>query len=113
MKVYVNTFEIFGSPAPQKAANEREYAQGYLPLFDVECGQYIIYPVGESPTGFTNEIKWQHDAYFEATEVQDQDYRLIDEDRLLDLLEQAVEEAEAPEDRDEFRAEYQDEERNR
>jgi hypothetical protein len=125
-KLYQNTFEIFGDCSPARADNEREYAQAYLPMFATECGQYIV----EAPMrgGFSHEAKWTRDVWDAASPIagadpENEDYRLIDEDALLDFLVRAVEEAEdtreksdeyeGPRDRDEFCGDYQDAERNR
>jgi|GEM_PF-6594877 len=110
MKTFCNTFETFGDPSPAPAESAREYARGYLGLFtlDLDMGPGRQYRIEGDPfklnTGFTTEIEWWKNLINSLEEVTTYGYNdtarsgLISEERLLDLLEQAVEEVEEIED---------------
>src|SRR5208283_3695273 len=118
MKTFCNTFETFGDPSPAPAESAREYARGYLGLFtlDLDMGpgrQYRIEgPAPDGPwedpfklnTGFTTEIEWWKNLINSLEDVTTYGYDdtarsgLISEERLLDFLEQAVEEVGGIED---------------
>src|SRR5437899_1052923 len=104
MKTYRNTFESLGNPVPIVMESAREYAKALLPLFvldqDKQPGRWyrIDALVGSARTGSSRELQWW-DSLYEATEDKRPDDRdpgcwsgLISEERLLDFLEQAVEE---------------------
>jgi hypothetical protein len=100
--IYQNTFDILGDPAPHEAASAREYAREFLPMFvqDEDVSRpgtwYRIDDWAPMTTGHTREIEWQL-RLFAATEDQ-QPYEwdpdtvsgVIEEERLLDFLEEAV-----------------------
>jgi hypothetical protein len=105
MKTYENTFQTLGDLAPMEAESARQYAKGYLPMFVLEEDKqpdnwYRIENarVGYTRTGWIKEIQWW-DRLYEATEEK-APYEwdpgcwsgLISEERLLDFLEEAVEE---------------------
>jgi hypothetical protein len=104
MKTYQNTFETLGDPAPMEAESAREYAKGYLPMFVLEedkqpGGWYRIdAQVGYTRTGWIKEIQWWDQLYEECQDKGPYEWDpgcwsgLISEERLLDFLEQAVEE---------------------
>jgi hypothetical protein len=100
--IYQNTFEILGDPAPHEAESAREYARKFLSMFvrgeDVQLpGKwYRIDAWAPMTTDRAKQIEWQQ-RLFEATEDQ-QPYEwnqdsisgVIEEERLLDFLEEAV-----------------------
>ena len=104
MKTFCNTFETFGDPSPAPAESAREYVRGYLGLFtlDLDMGPGRQYRIEGDPfklnTGFTTEIEWWKNLINSLEDVTTYGYAarsgLITEERLLDFLEQAVEEIE-------------------
>jgi len=104
MKTYQNTFETFGDPSPAQAESPREYAKGYLEMFtiDPDMGPGRQYRIDadalELNTGFTTEIKWWKNLFNSCEDIVTYGYDdtaksgFISEERLLDFLEQAVEE---------------------
>lgn len=105
MKVYQNKFELFGPPLPEEAESARAYAAfSYLALFvedqhpEKEGTWYRIDAGLPMTTGYANEIAWQQRLYAEAENKEPYEWDaesesgLIEEERLLDFLEEAVEE---------------------
>jgi hypothetical protein len=91
-RTYQNTFESLGDPAPAKMESVREYARELLPMFDPDKpGYYRIDPQPpEARVGSVREIAWW-DRLYDACE-QTEESGVISEARLLDFLEEAVEE---------------------
>jgi hypothetical protein len=106
MKTYQNTFESLGDPVPISMESAREYAKEFLPMFvldeDKTPGRWyrIDAQVGytRTRTGSAKELQWWDRLYDECEHKQPYDWDpgcwsgLISEERLLDFLEQAVEE---------------------
>lgn len=100
-KMYKNTFEIFGVDAKGEAESKRDFALAYLPMFERESsGEYRISALRPSErVGMSNEIRWMdrvfddcHDIVEGDMDQDEPDSGLISEARLLDYLEEAVEE---------------------
>jgi hypothetical protein len=99
MKTYQNTFETLGEPLPAQAESAREYARAFLPCFvlDEDSNRYRI-DQPKNRLGYAKEVEFWKRLY-EATEDKAQydwdgeDWSgLISEEKLLDFLEEAVEE---------------------
>ncbi|MBV8377151.1 MAG: hypothetical protein JO279_09120 [Verrucomicrobia bacterium] len=103
MKIYQNTFEVFGDPSPAEATSKRTYARRYLNMFSqLPTGDYKI-PSPEVYVASLNELQWARDVWADATPVSGEfvpiyveECRTMTEDRLLDHLEKAVEEVRMP-----------------
>ena|SRR5208282_125835 len=106
-KTFKNTFETLGDPAPAVMESARAYARGYLPIFNIDpdMGPGRQYRIDANPleqkTGFTREIEWWREVFAACTDVVTYGYDdtaksgFISEERLLDFLEQAVEEVDS------------------
>ena len=106
MKTYRNTFESLGDPVPTAMESRREYAKEFLPMFmldpDKQPGRWYRIDAHAQPVQAwvvsASEIAWW-DRLYEACEDK-APYEwdrtawsgLISEERLLDFLEEAVEE---------------------
>jgi hypothetical protein len=99
--LYKNTFEIFGDEAKCEAASKRDFALGYLPMFEREAtGEYRISALRSSErVGMSNEIRWVDRVFDDCHDIVEGDMDLdepaqglISEALLLDYLEEAVEE---------------------
>jgi hypothetical protein len=106
MKTYRNTFQLLGDPVPIAMESAREYAKALLPLFVLDQGKEpgrwyrIDAQAGSARTASSRELQWW-DSLYEVTEDKRPDdlergywSGLISEERLLDFLEQAIEEVE-------------------
>ncbi|MBV9129343.1 MAG: hypothetical protein JO298_03025 [Verrucomicrobia bacterium] len=110
LKLYQNTFEMFGDPSPAEATSKRNYARRYLNMFSqLATGDYKI-PSPEVYVASLNELQWARDVWIDATLVSGEfvpnyveECRSMNEDRLLDHLEKAVEEVRMPFRRDQQR----------
>lgn len=104
MKTFQNRFEIFGPALPAEAESARAYAESYLSLF-VEAdhpekeGRWYRFDEGCSmTTGYANEIAWQQRLYAATENREPYEWDpesfsgIIEEERLLDFLMEAVEE---------------------
>jgi hypothetical protein len=99
--LYKNTFEIFGDEGKCEAESKRDFALAYLPMFEREAnGEYRISALRSSErVGMNNEIRWMDRVFDECHDIvegdmvrDEPDSGLISETRLLDYLEEAVEE---------------------
>src|SRR5271165_296166 len=105
MKTYQNTFESLGDPVPTRMKSAREYAKEFLPMFtldpDKKPGRWyrIDAQVGYTRTGSSKELQWWDRLYEECEDKQPYEWDpcysgVISEERLLDFLEEAVEQVE-------------------